>query len=470
MAIVFNIEGVDKATEIDYTSVQIQRALTNQVDTLKFRIKRADSSGYKPALLNDIEIIDGSQTIFGGQIVSVHETVEGKLEYYECEAKDYSFDMDRYLVVQVYENMTVTQIITDIKNNFLPAGYDITNVACPVTLKYISFNYEYPSKCLQQLAQITNYDWWVDEDKKIYFKLKGATSAPFNLTDTNQKYIYGSLKISQDIRNLRNSIIVRGGEYLGASSSEDIEADGDQLIFLQGYRYNSVTVAVNAVSKTVGIDNIDDPASFDCLYNFQEKAVKFKTATKPTAGQIVTVGGFPYIPVVTKLTNSASITEFGEFQYKIVDKSINSKEAARDRARAEITQWANEINEGSFDTHESGLETGQSIIINSTIRGIVNQGFLISRITSKLDAPDRFIHKVTLVTSQTYGMVEFLQNMLMEKDKQIVISADEVLDSVLGMADEISLTDSVTLTKTSPPYKWEPTGLSVSKWNFATYT
>jgi hypothetical protein len=173
--------------------------------------------------------------------------------------------------------------------------------------------------------------------------------------------------------------------------------------------------------------------------------------------------------VVTKLTNSASIATYGEFEYKIVDKSIASKQAARDRARAEIMAWAQEINEGSFTTHSMGLDTGQKINIQSTIRGI-NQDYIISRITSTLDSYDRMKHNCTLVTSQTYGMVEFLQKLLIQKDKEIVVGQDEVLDTVLGLSDSFTATDQITFIDgiVGKPYKWEPTA-GVSKWNFATW-
>lgn len=468
MSITIKINTVDKSSEIDWKSVSLTRALTNQIDTVKFRVKRANSSGYKPSLNDTVEILEGSTSIFGGQIVDMAEQVDGMVEYVDVSAKDFSFDMDKLLVVQVYEDMTVNAIIADIKSQYLDSAYDLTNVDCDITIGYIAFNYEYPSKCLQQLAQITNFDWYVDSEKKIFFFLKASSNAPFNLTDTNQKYIYNSLRISRDIKNLRNSIIVRGGTYIGNTVTEDFEADGDQITFFQAYKYKNITVAVNGVSKTVGIDFIDDPASFDVLYNFNEKAIKFKTSNKPTAGQTVTITGDPQIPVVTKLINSASIAEFGEFQYKIIDKSIGSKESARDRARAEITAWAQEINEGTFITHETGLEVGQKINIQSTIRGI-DTDYIISRIASTLDSYDRFKHVVTLVTSQTYGMVEFLQKLLIQKDKEIAISADEVLDSVIALADSVECTDAVTpVAYAGRPYKWEPTA-GVSKWNFATW-
>lgn len=466
MAVVIKINTVDKSNEIDYTSVQLNRALTNQVDTFEFTIRRPDSSGYKPALLDTVEVIEDGVTLFGGQIVQSEESVEGKLEYFHCLAKDYAFDMDRKLVIEVYENITVNDIIADINSTYL-TGYDITNVDCPFTVKYIAFNYEMVSKCLQQLAQITNYDWYVDKDKKIYFFKKGSSAAPFNLTDTNGKYVYKSLEINKDILNLRNSIVVRGGEYLGNATSETIVADGSQTTFLQMYRYSGITVTVDGIGKTVGIDNIDDPTSYDCLYNFQEKAVKFPDASKPTAGQEVVIDGLPYLPVVTKVINPASVATYGEFQYKIIDKSINSKEAARDRARAEITQWALAINEGSFKTLSTGLDTGQMINVQSTIRGI-NQDFIISRISSTMQTPTSFVHRITLVTSQTYGMVEFLSALLIEKDKQITINADEVLDYITSFTDQFTISDSIgTPTYTTGPYVY---GGATAKWNYSTYS
>lgn len=463
MATVIKVNTVDKSNEIDYTSVRLTRALTNQTDVLTFTVRRPDSAGFKPALLDDIELIENGTTLFGGQIIEVNETVEGKLEYFECTAKDYSFDMDRKLVINVYQSMTVDDIIASINSTYL-TGYTVTNVNCPVTINYIAFNYEYPSKCLQQLAQLVGYDWYVDQNKNIYFFLKGSTNAPFNLTDTSGYYNYKTLEINKDVRNLRNSVIVRGGEYLGNSYSENFVADGNQTTFLQAYRYSGIAVTVAAVSKTVGIDNIDDPTLFDCLYNFQEKAIKFPSGSKPTAGQAVIVTGLPYYPVITKVVNPASVATYGEFQYKIIDKSINSKEAARDRARAEITQWALEINEGGFQTLSTGLDTGQKINIQSTIRGI-NQDFIISRISSKMNTPTTMIHSITLVTSQTYGMVEFLSALLIEKDKQITIATDEVLDYVTSFSDEFTITDSIgTPTYTTGPYVYDTAKWGLSTW------
>ena len=469
MAIILEINDTDRSSEVNWTSLSLTRALTSQVDTMTFELKRANSSGYKPVLNDKVEILEDSVLVFGGQIVSFDEQVDGLVETMKITCKDFSFDMDKKLVVKTYEDMTVTDIIADINTYFLPAGYTVTNAVCPTIIKYIAFNYELPTKCLQQLAQITDYDWYVDEAKNIYFFQKGSQSAPFELTDTNANYIYNSLKISQDIRNIRNSIIVRGGTYQGDVFNENQVADGDTAVFTYGYRYSNIDVKVNGVTQTVGIDFINDPLDYDCLYNFQEKAVKFPDTSKPPAGQLVEVSGNPHIPVVTKLLDSASITEFGEFQYKIVDKSIGSKDAARDRARAELAGWADQVNEGQFSTYRTGLKVGHKIHIQSDNRNI-DEYYIISRIASKMHTPTQMVHTCTLVTKQTYGVIEFLQNLMIQKDKEIEIAADEVLDLVLQMIEQCRVLDGITsVTTKSGPYKWEPSGASESKWNFATW-
>lgn len=241
--------------------------------------------------------------------------------------------------------------------------------------------------------------------------------------------------------NLRNSVIVRGGQYLGSLSNEQLKADGTALVYKQGNQYNTVYVKVNGASKTVGVDNIDDPTTKDCLYNFAEKFVRFTASTKPASGDTIEVGGYPYIPVIVKVRDTVSVAAYGEHQFKIIDKSINSKEGARDRAKAELVAYAQTINEGSFETATAGLDVGAQINVQSTIRGI-NTDYVISRISTTMTNGTEFLHKITLVTTKTWGMIEFLMQLLITKDKEITINSGEVTDEVESANEIITVDDS----------------------------
>lgn len=437
MSIVINIGGVDRTSVIDTTGFQLDRALTSQIDTLKFNITRKDSGDYKPAILEDVSVEEEGVLIFGGQIVETSSIVEGNpnIEVLQVSCKDYSYDMDKSLVISTYTNMTVEDIVADINTNFL-TGYTVTNVIAPITIGFIAFNYEYPSKCFQQLAQLINYDWYVDPTKNIYFFSKEGITAPFNLTDTNGKYFTNSLKIKSDAKSIRNSIVVRGGVYEGDPITETFVADGNQITFTTAYQYSDVSLTVNGTPKTIGIDFITDPTTVDVLYNYNEKAFKFPIASKPTVSQVVAITGNPKIPVIVKVKDVTSVATYGEFQFKIIDKSITTKQGARDRATSEIIAWANTVNDGSFRTKEVGLAVGQQISVQSTIRGI-DEVFVINKINSTLRSPTEFNHNVILMTKQTFGMIEFLQSLLISKDKEIEINQNEVVDEVESVFETV---------------------------------
>lgn len=442
MAVTVKIEAVDRTSLIDWRTFSFTSILTNQVDTVRFRIRKHAGQTYKPDLNDDIEVLDGATKIFAGKIIDVKEEIEGKLMFVDVLAKDHTHEMDNNLVIRTFENTTVDAIIEDIKTDFLPAGFTTTNVSVTTAVSFIAFNYEQPSKVLQQLAELVGADWFVDVDKDINFFLKKARTASFNLTDTNQKYFFNTLKIRDAIENLRNVIFVRGGTFRGASAFEELEADGDALIYKQGQRYSDIAVEVDSVGKTVGIDNIDSPAGFDVLYNFQEKFIRFKSGTKPSATAIIKVTGLPHLPVIVKIKDNVSIDSFGERQFKIIDKSLNSKEGARERAKAELADWADDINEAEFETKESGLLVGEEINIQSDIRDL-DQNYIINRIETRFRTPESFQYRVVLITRRTMGMVEFLQNLLIRKDKEIEINPDEILDVIEAANENISIGETV---------------------------
>ena len=57
-----------------------------------------------------------------------------------------------------------------------------------------------------------------------------------------------------------------------------------------------------------------------------------------------------------------------------------------------------------------------------------------------------------------FGLVEFLQQQLIRKDKEIEINPDEVLDKIEAVSDAVEVEDSVALTLFTTPYKWHDGG------------
>ena len=88
--IVLEINDIDRSSDVNWTSLNLVRAMTNQVDTLTFTITLANSSGYRPDLTDKVEIIEDGTLVFGGQIVSFESEYNGLVEYVKVTCKDLS--------------------------------------------------------------------------------------------------------------------------------------------------------------------------------------------------------------------------------------------------------------------------------------------------------------------------------------------------------------------------------------------
>ena len=433
------INGIDQTAKVILRTFRIEQVLTQEADTARFSLL---SPSTIPVLLQEVIILDGVGTrIFAGVVINITVKYESNLAVYDITCKDYTELMDGKYVVENYTSQTVSYILNDILTKYLPAGFSV-NCAVTNTISYIKFNYEKPSACFKKLAELVLGDWYVDYNKVIYFVGKSTTSAPFGITDSNNKIEASTLQIRQDASQIKNTVYVRGGEYLGSSYTETFSADGVQTTFQLAYQYSGIAVTVAGGAKTVGIDNIDDPATKDCLYNFTEKTVKFPTATKPTAGQAVAVTGLPYIPVYVKAEEPVSVGKYGTKEFKIVDANIKSKQGAIDRAKAELQSFNDSLNDGSFSSYTTGLRAGQAINISSTILGITDD-FVISRLTIVAESPSILRYDAQLTTMQNFTLVGLLQQLLdltqLGEDK-----TDEVLEKIYNILEGLTVEEVIT--------------------------
>ena len=234
MSIVIKDTDVDKSNLIKFRSLNVKRELYSKPDSCFFTYKKYGSRSYIPAGGNEIGVWDGTTKIFGGKIINVKKKIEGEILVYDVECKDWVDTLDKKLVTETYENMTVNDIITDIQANYA-TDFDITNVACTTVIEKIDFAAMPVSKCLDKLAEITGYHWYVDPDKYIYFFSEGSQSSPFNLTDTNGKYNTQSLEIEEDHTQIKNKVNIQGGSIsnVQVSDATSISTYGEHEIIIR---------------------------------------------------------------------------------------------------------------------------------------------------------------------------------------------------------------------------------------------
>ena len=449
MAVVVTIDGVDKTKKVAWESLKIYNIKTSQVDKCSFKTRSYGDDDYEPIAGREVVITDSGTKVFAGFIVRVDQkATEYKVLEYNVECVDYTRLLQKKLVIDSYNNKTVSEIITEIINTYCSGyGIDLTNVNCDINIESISFNYKPIQQCLEELADITGYDWWIDYDKKLYFVASSTVPAPFGLTDTNGKYQFNSLRIRKDNSQIKNSIIVRGGNYYASTLTVAVECNGVDFTYPTSYKFRDIKVTLTGNVLDVGIDFSSDADSHDVLYNFNEKVLKWKEADKPNLGATLSVSGEPLLPVIIKEKNPVSIDAMlsaenvpGDYEFLITDNKIESKEAARNRARAELTAYSETLEEGEFITETSGLKAGQTININSDAHSI-NENYIIREVQAVMFTPSTMRYKISLISTRTLDIIGVLQQLLLNQG-DTYLSKDEILDKITSYFETITITDA----------------------------
>jgi hypothetical protein len=449
------INSIDRTDKVRFPFFTKIDSLNQNKDLLRFQVRQTADSVWQPEVDDEIIVNDNGTRIFGGAITSITKRTE-VVNYidYQIECTDWSFYLDRRLVLERFRNRTIDYIIDFLLDKYDTDGFTMNNVFGEQTIGSISFNRITISEAIQKLADATGFSWYVDYHKDIHFFPKNAQPAPFNLTDTSNNFIWNSLEVENNITQIRNAVFVEGGEERGNERTEEFVATGsseDRRYYRLANKFaETPVVEVNSTPVTVGVEFLDNDALFQAQWSFQEKYIRFTDGNIPAVNDDVTVEGIPLFPVVVRVQEPSSIAEFGLWEFVIRDSSIQSRDEALDRAQAELQAYVRGLTEATFNTYTPGLQAGQVIHINSPIRG-VDESFLIQQVTYQTRTQDQGEYLVRLATLRTVTLVELLQNML--KEKGVKEGESETLLTFIDFADEGTGTDAIEdITVSSPPY------------------
>ena len=443
--LVVKINNTDRTSQILLGTITITDQLNQNVDNCSLALQRivGTSKAFKPEVGQEIVIEEDATRIFAGVLVDISETVQSSTEIrYDVKCKDYTHLLDGKLVVDRYEDMTVTAIIADMVSQFAPSGFTTTNVNCPIIAKTVVFNRISFSSALEKLSKLTGYSWYVDYNKNIFFFEKNTIPSPFGLKDDDSSYIFESLVLNNDISQLRNRVYVRGGEAKGSARTEVFSWDGTKKTFTLGNKFaTKPTVTVNGSGVTVGVDYLDDEASFNCLWNYNEKYIKFSTAYSATNGtNNIVVNGVPLFPIQVQVEDPVSISKYGTFEYSKKDLTIKSKEEALKIAQTELQAYSATLDEGNFDTYSKGLRSGQILKVQSNVRAI-DENFLVQKVVAKQLTINKMVYKVTLASLRTVGIIDLLISLLRSEDRYIDDTSDETIEKSAFSIETIKMSD-----------------------------
>lgn len=501
MAITLTIGGVNFKPQYKTGSAKITNQLQNRGNSMTLEVTKL-SSGNEPAEGAEIIFKDGARFLFAGFITRVEPRESGKGSHfvYRLEATDYTYVLINKSAQTSYENQTMQYIVQDLIDQYVDAGYGFTysGVSVGPTINTIAFNHISLRKCFEKIAEVTGYEWWVDYQKNVFFREKGYTSAPETITNTSNNF--SDVKVNVDVTQVRNSVVVKGGrEETAAPFSQFIIGDTKAREWILREKPKTMNyVKLNTVTKSVGVDILDDDTGHDFMFNYQEKFLRATaTTTTPIATDTIEVSYYYEVPVIIKLRSASSALAMaaieggdGIHEYTIDDQSIKSKSEARERALKELDEYANPLVNGSFTTRTGLLQAGsyfipgQNVTINLPEWGIlVDTPYLVQEVVTTLVEDGTNIEYTYVVRfgGRLLNAVTFLEKMASKE--QVVLETEEI-DRIEVIAEDItiaetivrnanarsiseSLTVSESLSKsnTTPPFKWGVSGTKKGVWN-----
>jgi len=435
---IIKINSIDRTSDIDVNTI-VKNDKIGGNSSLDFRLIEKDTIE-SPEINNDVELIIDGVKEFAGIITRIERVADAGLiskMFISCE--DYTSVLSRYIATERYRRKTVKEIIEDLIDKYGRDFFTTNNVNCDIPVETIVFDKISLSECLNRLSELTNYSWYVDYDKDINFFEKYDKLAPFSIRDDNGTYIQKTLHIVQDSSQLRNRVMIRGGEVEGNLRTEIYNSDGVRTTFSLVNKFGTVPeVRVNGELKTVGIDYLDAEESFDCFWSFGEKYVRLREA--PEVGEVL-ISGRPLYPIIIQVQDDDSVARYGVIEFFKEDRKIKSIEEAKQFAEAELQAYSEKIYEAGFTTDKAGLRAGMVININSDSLG-VDEDFLIQSVYLTYESKTKMYYDVSLATLRTLGIIDFLIRQLRIGNRIIEETIDEVLVRPLFFSEYLGIKET----------------------------
>ena len=253
------------------------------------------------------------------------------------------------------------------------------------------------------------------------------------------------------------------------------------------------------VAQDIGIEGINEDTSYDYMSNFNEKSIRSSSGTDTIdAGDFLHFRYNEVFPILVQRKENSSITNMtavlgysnGIFDGQvIVDRTLKTRAETINVAEAQLKKYANPVIVATFRTTQEGLRTGQLINIKDTLSSTrnIDQTFIIQKVNQTQVEEGENSFFITC-SSLLFGVMELLQQLLkgnrsieVDEDARIdniedVYETLNISDVVTGIVDdnkqeeELTITDSVSSSLFTPPFKYEPDGTSVSRYNLASYS
>lgn len=426
MARSIKIAGVERWSDLERKTLQINQVLTYAIDTCSFNLKGEMPSEGEEVIIEDTKI----GRLFAGIIVKVEldRVFPSKtLKVWKVDCDDYTALLDRRLVVESYENISASDTFTDIVAKYCP-GFTVNGVmpdAPIIEATGAEFEYKRPSECFKWLCDYVGWHWEPDYYKDLHFFSAEELTNPAPMAlEPGGLFRFG--KHSIDTQGLRNRVYVRGGTMLSDQQNIQWKADGVARHWTLPWKPHEMSLEVGEVPKTVGVENLHDEEDFDYMMNYNEKYIRCSSQTAtPVEGITMSVTAKQDIDVITMIEDidsqiaiAAIQGDDGVYEHVINDDSLTTIQAAEAAGMADLREHGNPRIKGSFETEMPGWHPGQLVNVNLPDRGVTGT-FLVQKVTivPVWSSPDIWTYRVDY-GGRLLGIADFLKALVSTQQKK----------------------------------------------------
>lgn len=430
------LNNEDITQNVEKGTFNLKEELNYKVDTLSFDVIKSKSKTI-PKNEDTITVKKNNRVIFSGFVDKVKGKISGnKTAIFSIEASDLTSLLSRKLVIKIWKEKTITEIINDLLANEIAELGITAGSIDPVetNLKKVVADYKKVSEIINDFAKYSLGYWRINPNKTLDFKIKGTEKAPYDIIDGNDTYLPNTLQIDYSTEQLANVVYVIGGEYVSESITENIgTANGEQTNFRLPYVYDELPrVWVDTTEKTVGIKNLHK-TGYECYWDRKNKSLDFETA--PVVNAKIKVQGKPLIPLVSRQTRGG---QGKRYEKKIIDKTITSRAGVEARGKAELDQYAEAITKGTFKTYKDGFKTGQSLTVTSHLLDISDE-YIVTSMRTEIKNKDTLVYTISINNKDEYDLLDLFRYLLSsgEKNYGVFKDSETILLDYIGQVEKL---------------------------------
>ena len=283
-------------------------------------------------------------------------------------------------------------IVADLIANFADnEGVGTTNVDLGAVLDAVTFDADLTvADAIGQLATLSNYVWWIDEDRELFFKPRSFATAPFSISTSSANY--RSLTVRRTREDKTNAAAYRVPWSQITVTEESFTGDGTTRTFTLANRLGQIVgMAVNGQDVEFG----QWLSEADKAYYWQYASTRIRQDVDVdvlTTGDTLTVCyqrlGADIVRVEDAANISATVTQEGggSGRYVSYAERETGQVQAYNEALAVINAKKAAIVEVEYETDEEveplciTLRPGQLQTIANTARGVSSGSYLINEV------------------------------------------------------------------------------------------